>query len=419
MLFNDIKVTDGQVYDFFSTRFDMRHLPKDVKVDRDGKIYYIEIGNDQTGRFRVESSFYANELDEANLKTLDKVLKETPDLYQYFMSTVQGDAMNILDMLDGGNDSSKSFPMPDQEKTVKEAQEKKMQRTWRFFANEDSPCGVDTYVMVSSQICQYEPVTSEIMRMIRSWITAQTLSTPNKERVTLWQMKSFFDGGWRSCSEYRERIWGSELFQEAVQRIKHWVEGAWGKFSTANLSPMSEAEAAFLNEPDFFLEQDNFFETVWANIQDIEQRKKSFMEDPNRVVNLEDYRLADYKEYIALLIEGLTRTPDGKGVLGTEFMESIEKETKRLSQLLKDYMDVQKAKAKEEEDFVFDPIKVKEALEHLKSVMSDLSDIMKVASGYTEACNIIFQKTSDEEKLSAEQEAEAAMAAYFAEQWGG
>lgn len=419
MLFDNIKVTDGQVYDFFSTRFDMRHLPKDVKVDRDGKIYYFEIGNEKIGSFRVESSFYVNELDEDNLKILDTVLNETDGLHKYFMSTIQDEISNIIDILDGDTqNATQQFPIPDQEKTVKEAQEKRLQRTWRFFANEDSPCGVDTYVMVSSQVCQYEPVTTEIMRMIRSWITAQTLSTPNQERVTLWQMKSFFDEGWKTCAEYRERIWGSELFQEATERVKYWVTKAWEKFCLANVSPMSEAEASFLNDPEFFLEQDDFFEGVWSQIKDIELRKKLFMEDPNRMVDLEDYRLNDYKDYVALLTEGCTRSADGRLVLGSQFMKSVEDEVKRIQDLAKNYTLIIKEKAKNDDSFVFNPIDMKEKLEQIQDVLSDLSEIMRVASGATEASNMIYHKTSDEEKMDAEAEAEAALGAFFSENWG-
>ena len=418
MLFNDIKVTEGQVYDFFSTRFDMRHLPEDVKVDRDGKIYYFEIGNDSLGKFKVDTSYSVDELSERNLEILDKVLNKTGGLHHYFMTTIQGETNSIIDLLDGDNQQiSQQFPMPDQSKTVKEAQELRKQRTWRFFANEDAPGGIDTYVMVSSQICEYETTTKEIMRMIRTWVESLGLSVPSKERVTLWQMKQFLDEGWRTCPEYRERVWGSELFQEATQQIKHWVNCAWEKMYSSNLSPMSEAEGSFLNDPEFFLPQDDFFEGVWQKVSEIEKQVQDFMDDPNRMVNLEDYRLADNKEYVDLLTSSCTKSSDGKSVLGSDFMKAIEKEAKGLNKLLKDYMAVMLQKSKEE-GFQFNPMKFKENVELIKDQIHTLSEIGVIASGQIEARNSIYQACSDDEKLSAEAEAEAALAAFMQDTWG-
>ena len=98
-------------------------------------------------------------------------------------------------------------------------------------------------------------------------------------------------------------------------------------------------------------------------------------------------------------------------------MKAIEKEAKGLNKLLKDYMAVMLQKSKEE-GFQFNPMKFKENVELIKDQIHTLSEIGVIASGQIEARNSIYQACSDDEKLSAEAEAEAALAAFMQDTWG-
>lgn len=322
-------ITYREVYDFFSTRFDMRKLPKGVKVVVEKGFYCFTIGLSEKITC-VESFIGDNEnLDESSKAILIETLKATPGLYELFESSVGSQADQLLAMM-GEAPEVEGVVDPESSKNTKSKQNLLQQKTWRFFANEDSPIGVDTYIYMSSKIVKTEELAAEMFRITRDYYRVKGIEIPHKERMSIWTLKDFLDNHILESPEAELRLQASTAFEQALDRIRFWVDSAWDTIVNAQVQPLSEYPAEWLEDDRFFKEEDEFFTKIREEVTKISLLNQEFDQRAKELATV-DLSNEVFNSYIGQLVVTNAQSDNASHVL-----EVLKEQVKALKEEIKD-----------------------------------------------------------------------------------
>ena len=401
MYFNDNKVTVKDVYEFFSTRFDMRKLPKGVKLDLDeNEFYCFIIGLSEDKTFTCVESIVNcdDELEDNEKEILEETLKATPGLYELFMSSVQSSADSLLDKLADEQPAEVNGVIKDEKEsdnTVASKQNTIKQKTWRFFENNDAPGGVDAYIYMSSKIVREEELAAEMFRIIRDYDRMKGIEIPNKERMSIWTLKDFFDNHILESPEAEMRIKSSLNFEEAFDRVKFWVDCAWEKITTSGVIPLMERPVDWLEDDSFFKEKDKYFEDI---IKNANERRKEKQQRTQKAVEAAVIDRNDnaFKTKVGMEVLKFTDTDNAK-----KMVEALEKYVKQY-------------KEDHKNDPKFDFTQRQRFAKQLKAIETLCDDAMSI-----EAYKVSneFYNPEGEDKAEMEQLADAALEAYLSGNW--
>lgn len=401
MYFNDNKVTIKDVYEFFSTRFDMRKLPKGVKLDLDENEFYcfiIGLSEDKTFTC-VESIINCDdELEDNEKEILEETLKATPGLYELFMSSIQSFADSLLDKLTDEQPAEVDGVVKDEKEkdnTVASKQNTVKQKTWRFFQNDDAPGGVDAYIYMTSKIVKEEELAAEMFRIVRDYDRMKGIEIPNKERMSIWTLKDFFDNHILESPEAEMRIKSSLNFEEAFDRVKFWVDCAWEKITISGVIPLMERPVDWLEDDSFFKEKDKYFEDIIKNANERRKEKQQKIQKAMESVVI-DRNDSAFKTKIGMEVLKFTDTNNAK-----KMIEALEKYVKQYREDHKN-------------DLKFDFTQRQRFAKQLKAIETLCDDAMSLESY---RISNEFYNPESEDKAEMEQLADAALEAYLSGNW--
>lgn len=401
MYFNDNKVTIKDVYEFFSTRFDMRKLPKGVKLDLDeDEFYCFIIGLKEDETFTCVASIINcdDELEDNEKEILENTLKATPGLYELFMNSIQSAADSLLDQLSDGLPPEVDGVVKDEkddDKTVASQQNKIKQKTWRFFENSDAPGGVDAYIYMTSKIVQEEELAAEMFRIVRDYNRMNGVEMPNMERMSIWTLKDFLDNHILESPEAEMRIQSSLNFEEAFDRVKFWVDSAWEKITTSGVVPLMEKPKEWLEEDSFFKEKDKYFEDIIKEANERLKEKQQKIEAATKLAVI-DRDSSAFKTKFGLEVLKFTDTNNAK-----EMVKALE-----------DY--VKKYKEDHKDDPKFDFTKRQRFAKQLKAIETLCDDA--ISKEAWKVSNEYYNPEQDN-KDEMEKLADAALEAYLSSNW--
>lgn len=334
-MFEGNSVNMRNVYDFFSTRFDMRSLPKGVTLRVVNKFYCFDIGFDE--QFSCTESVINDsvELDDSMKSILFEVLNKN-NLYKLFVESISSQADSLLSQLDEQDELTPT----EVENTVADKQNSLRHKTWRFFSNEDSPIGVDAYIYMSSKIVRQEELTGEMFRIVRDYYRTKDIEIPHKERMSIWTLKNFLDSDILESAEAELRLKASPSFVKALERVRHWVDSAWNKIVASNVTAMTEYPAEWLEEEDFFKEEDEFFLRIKQEVTAISAMNKEFDKEANANAVV-DRNSEVFKSDIGKIVLAKTNSDKASEILkvlseSLKEMKESKPEKSRLTTLLKE-----------------------------------------------------------------------------------
>lgn len=267
--FEGHKVKPKQVFDFFGSRFDMRNLPKGVRIKVMSSTYCIAIGEEM---FSDSVTDVDEELSDKAKRELEEVLKLTPGLYELFMSEISTQSENLISQLGSGSTKEVEGVIQNgDEKTLKERQNFLKQKYWKFFENKDSPVGIDAYIYMSSKIVKQEELAGDLFRIVRDYYFSKGLEPSHRERMSIWTLKDFLDNHLTESTEVELRLTSSKSFEESLERIKFWVDNAWNKIVSSGISPMMEKPVEWLEEDKFFKSSDGLIEDMIKRANELQE----------------------------------------------------------------------------------------------------------------------------------------------------